>query len=460
MELDINSYWVSFITYGAPGAEDPKNLLPAHGTAGHALPRTRRPRLLRASTRASAASAHEQARCTIASNVRSDENLLIVTSRVEACVEGRPERGRIDTAYWRAHCTMTTRSSAGRIARYEARIAAYEAGDRPCAPTYGNAEACRDHDGHDPVPLAGAAAPSRRRLALRRTVALVLLVFLAIQAGLLHERDARTVERRLRRSLDRVAARQWRRVARVRHRAHLLLPQRSRKGRTAAEVTASVGVQNGGCGIRSMRRRRSRPSINPPLPGEGQWRRTGPLVNGAPPVLVTTFRPDPNYPQMVAGVAWMDRSRTSLQLYPAATSPRPGPIADRWRFPHRLRGGLLATFNSGFKLEDSGGGFAALGQVYAPLHDGHGHARRLRDGSVDVRAWTGGPQPGPSVLFARQNLPLILENGQLNPNIGEGRSGARRWATRSGSGAPGSAWTHVATSSTRPPTTRQPKASR
>ena len=28
MELDINSYWVSFITYGAPGAEDPANLLP------------------------------------------------------------------------------------------------------------------------------------------------------------------------------------------------------------------------------------------------------------------------------------------------------------------------------------------------------------------------------------------------------------------------------------------------
>jgi hypothetical protein len=28
MELDINSYWVSFITYGAPGAEGAKNLLP------------------------------------------------------------------------------------------------------------------------------------------------------------------------------------------------------------------------------------------------------------------------------------------------------------------------------------------------------------------------------------------------------------------------------------------------
>jgi hypothetical protein len=28
MELDINSYWTSFISYGAPGAERPKNLLP------------------------------------------------------------------------------------------------------------------------------------------------------------------------------------------------------------------------------------------------------------------------------------------------------------------------------------------------------------------------------------------------------------------------------------------------
>ena len=28
MELDINSYWVSFITYGAPGAGNPTNLLP------------------------------------------------------------------------------------------------------------------------------------------------------------------------------------------------------------------------------------------------------------------------------------------------------------------------------------------------------------------------------------------------------------------------------------------------
>jgi hypothetical protein len=29
MELDINSFWTSFITYGAPGGLDPANLLPS-----------------------------------------------------------------------------------------------------------------------------------------------------------------------------------------------------------------------------------------------------------------------------------------------------------------------------------------------------------------------------------------------------------------------------------------------
>lgn len=137
-------------------------------------------------------------------------------------------------------------------------------------------------------------------------------------------------------------------------------------------------------------------------------------------MLVTTFRPDPNYPQMVAGVAGMDRSRTSFQLYPGRYEPPAGAFRGPMEVPPQVRQGLLATFNSGFKLADSGGGFAALGRVYAPLRDGLATLVGFGDGSVDVRSWTGGPQPEPSVAFARQNLPLILENGQLNPNLSDG----------------------------------------
>jgi hypothetical protein len=161
------------------------------------------------------------------------------------------------------------------------------------------------------------------------------------------------------------------------------------------------------------------PAITPPLPGEGQWRGTGPLVGGAAPVLVATFRPDPNYPRLVAGVAWLDHTRTSLALYPGRYEP-PNDGAQQADVPPALRSSLLATFNSGFKLEDSGGGFVSKGHVYAPLKDGQATLIGYSNGTVDVRSWTGGPDPGPFVAFARQNLPLIIENGQLNPALSNG----------------------------------------
>jgi hypothetical protein len=161
------------------------------------------------------------------------------------------------------------------------------------------------------------------------------------------------------------------------------------------------------------------PVISPALPGEGQWHGTGPLVRGAPPVLVTTVRPDPNYPQMVAGVAWIDSTRAWLQLYPGRYEP-PNAGTALAEVPTQLRAALLATFNSGFKLEDNGGGFVAFGHVYAPLRDGQGTLIRYRNGTADVISWTGGPDPGPNVEFARQNLPLIVDDGQLNPNLQDG----------------------------------------
>jgi hypothetical protein len=58
--------------------------------------------------------------------------------------------------------------------------------------------------------------------------------------------------------------------------------------------------------------------------------------------------------------------------------------------------------------------------VFAPLRDGQATLLRYRDGTADVRTWTGGPSPGPNVEFARQNLPLIVDGGALNPNLADG----------------------------------------
>jgi hypothetical protein len=144
-------------------------------------------------------------------------------------------------------------------------------------------------------------------------------------------------------------------------------------------------------------------------------------------VLVTTFRPEAAYPQMVAGVAWIDVSRAWVQLYPGRYEPPngAGPPAE---VPAALRSRLLATFNSGFKLEDDHGGFVAAGRSYAPLRPGQATFLRSRDGVPDVRAWTGGPSAGPGIEFARQNLPLILDGGRLNPNLSDGP----QWGTTLG----------------------------
>ena len=163
------------------------------------------------------------------------------------------------------------------------------------------------------------------------------------------------------------------------------------------------------------------PILRPTLPGEGVWRAT--FSGGAtrPPVLVTSYRPDPNYPQMVAGVAWIDRTETSTQLYPgrlepAVSMPSRGPM----EVPASARSRLVATFNSAFKLSDSGGGFASNGHTYAPMRNGMATIVGYRDGRVDIIAWTGGPTAGPDIAYARQNLPLIVSGGQLNSNLSDG----------------------------------------
>ena len=113
------------------------------------------------------------------------------------------------------------------------------------------------------------------------------------------------------------------------------------------------------------------------------------------------------------------------------------PDNERWR--------LLATFNGGFTHQDGNNGSSVNGHTNEPLQDGLATAIGYRDGRIAIQTWTGGPNAGPGVIFARQSLPLIVTNGQLNPNSTTARSGASRSATRSASGAPVSGSTVAAT---------------
>ena len=163
------------------------------------------------------------------------------------------------------------------------------------------------------------------------------------------------------------------------------------------------------------------PPIEPvfpnPLPGEGVWHRTGPPVDGHPPVLVTTFRTERNYPSIVAYVAWFDHTLTSLSWYPGRYEPPNAPVRGPMMVPDGERWRLLATFNGGFTHQDGNNGSSVNGRTNEPLQDGLATAIGYRDGRIAIQTWTGGPNAGPGVIFARQSLPLIVKNGQLNPEL-------------------------------------------
>lgn len=194
--------------------------------------------------------------------------------------------------------------------------------------------------------------------------------------------------------------------------------------RSLPRIGGAVAAAGAGTGSGSAARVQAeyRPSrvpamLYPALPGEGVWHATRAGLRADPPVLVTTIRDQPEYPRVVAGLAWIDTRRTRLTLNPGRLEPSVelprGPMEIQQA--HRSR--LLATFNSGFKLSDDHGGFVLDGNTYAAMSDGQGTLVGYADGARDVIDWRYGPKAPADVSFARQNLPLIVEEGKPGPNI-------------------------------------------
>ena len=165
---------------------------------------------------------------------------------------------------------------------------------------------------------------------------------------------------------------------------------------------------------------RIEPLIHPALKGEGVWKPAAAHAGPRPPVLLTSFRSDPEYPQFVAGVAWIDSGRTRLAYVPGLAEPPE--IEDRGpaEVPPSLRSHLVATFNGGFPLETSNAGLVYRGRVVAEMVDGIATLVEYRDGRIDIVRWEHGPTPGPHVWFAKQNLPPIVYEGKLNPDLSDG----------------------------------------
>ena len=136
-------------------------------------------------------------------------------------------------------------------------------------------------------------------------------------------------------------------------------------------------------------------------------------------MLVTTFRPDLDYPQLVAYVGWFDHTRTAIGYYPGRYEPPHAAVRGPMMVPDGQRWRLLATFNGGFTYADGHNGSTDNGRMNEPLKDGNATLVGYRDGRIEIVKWSGGPNAGPDVAWARQSLAPIVWNGRLNPALND-----------------------------------------
>jgi hypothetical protein len=146
------------------------------------------------------------------------------------------------------------------------------------------------------------------------------------------------------------------------------------------------------------------------------WRHVDNWFHTLPTVLTTSFAPNEAVPTVVAYAAWIRTSTTDLALYPGVKGPGPstfnrGPLA----VPTSGYARLLATFNSGFYEADGAAGFYAHTTLYDPMINGLATVVRYSNGQVNITKWIAGARPGPTIVMARQNLSLLVNNYKPTP---------------------------------------------
>jgi hypothetical protein len=166
------------------------------------------------------------------------------------------------------------------------------------------------------------------------------------------------------------------------------------------------------------------PPATPALPGEGTWHVLAD-VNGRPALAAAYVRPDAVHTSYTAGLVWISGSQVRAAFHPGYQQPGGGP----WREQPYLRGpdriGLLAAFNSAFRLQDARGGFFADGRLVRALRPGAASLVVFRDGRMTVGAWNRDVAMAPDVAVVRQNLMLIVDHGRLAPGLADNVGG--RW---------------------------------
>jgi hypothetical protein len=182
------------------------------------------------------------------------------------------------------------------------------------------------------------------------------------------------------------------------------------------KVTGSTSVTNGGPPHLTPPVA-LKPLATPAIAGEGQWSPAGRLIGGIPAVYETRMRPDSTHTSEVVGVAWMDTKLLRASLYSGSQIPGGGPYSRTAPVQPTAANSLVAAFNAGFLMSSANGGYYTDGKVVLPLRTGAASFVIYKNGSANIGAWGTDVTMTSTVVSVRQNLDLLVNNGQPVPGL-------------------------------------------
>ena len=153
---------------------------------------------------------------------------------------------------------------------------------------------------------------------------------------------------------------------------------------------------------------------NPPT-NEGHWSPLGSLVNGVPVVFSTMLQPAPQ--STAASVVLIKQNALHAVLYAGYDQPQ-GNWINSTAIPSSLMSSVIASFNGGFRLDASEGGFYTDGVAAVPLRAGAASFVIHNDGSVSVGMWGRDFSLSNNVSQVRQNLNLLVDGAKPATDVG------------------------------------------
>jgi hypothetical protein len=161
-----------------------------------------------------------------------------------------------------------------------------------------------------------------------------------------------------------------------------------------------------------------RVAVADPSVSEGEWTPYLFDPTGRDVADLTSFHPDPQRIYAYVVVVAFDLQHTQLHFMLGFDEPASTVLVLRsGRIPPQdLKAGhLLAAFNGGFKAQHGHFGVMANGTTLIPPIAGLGTVGIDDSGRVQIGAWGKDIGPSPHWIAWRQNDPLIVQDGQINP---------------------------------------------